>query len=353
MILFLASDTSQFGGIQEYTKSFREGLSELGVRNDIVERMAGGFAAKASFAVKFIAAALSRRPDFIVCTNINFAPLCFLSKKILGIPYSINFYGIEARQLNYFQKVHVRSAALVLAPFEETLRNVLRQVSEANGRTMILPNPVNTAEFIIKERSAELATRYGLDPGAKIILTICRMSKLDGDNKGYRRVIRAMPETLKTVPNAKYLLVGGGDDVPGAKALAERLGLQEKVIFAGRVEAAEMADHYNLADVFALPSKNEGFPAIVLLESLVSGVPVVGGNQPDSVVPPWNGEVALIAEADNIPSIARAVIEILSGNAPKTLYDREFLRKRIIADYGPEAHLQKVRKFLELIAHTT
>lgn len=352
MILFLASDLSEIGGIQEYNKFFRKDLSELGVPNAAVERKAGGLFAKISFVFKFLIAIASRRPDFIVCANINFAPLCFLSRKLLRIPYSITFYGIESVKLDFFQKLHVRSANLILAPFEETLRNVERQAPSIGSRKMILTNPVNTEDFIIKEKPGFLTARHGLS-GSKVILTICRMSKSDSDGKGYRRVIRAMPQILQAIPEAKYILVGGGDDAMDAQSFADSLGLQGNIIFAGKAKAEEMASYYNLADVFVLPSKKEGFPAIVLLEALACGVPVVGGDQPGSESPPWNGEVALIAEADSVPSIARAVVEVLKGIATKTLYDREFLRKRVIADYGPEAHLQRVRQFLELVQDTS
>jgi phosphatidylinositol alpha-1,6-mannosyltransferase len=51
--------------------------------------------------------------------------------------------------------------------------------------------------------------------------------------------------------------------------------LENHVVFAGFVRECEKADHYRLADVFAMPGRGEGF-GFVFLEALACGVPVVG-----------------------------------------------------------------------------
>jgi phosphatidylinositol alpha-1,6-mannosyltransferase len=53
------------------------------------------------------------------------------------------------------------------------------------------------------------------------------------------------------------------------------LGLGSHVIFAGFVNECEKADHFRLADVFAMPGRGEGF-GFVFLEALACGIPVVG-----------------------------------------------------------------------------
>ena len=77
--------------------------------------------------------------------------------------------------------------------------------------------------------------------------------------KGYDQIIRALPQILRYVPNARYLLVGTGPDRSRIEKLVAELNLRDAVIFAGHVPDDELADHYNLCDLFAMPSKAEGF----------------------------------------------------------------------------------------------
>lgn len=72
----------------------------------------------------------------------------------------------------------------------------------------------------------------------------------------------------------RLTLVGDGPDRESLVALAARLGLQERVVFAGALGQAEVRRHYDRADVFVLPSFAEGVP-VVLMEAMAKEVPVV------------------------------------------------------------------------------
>lgn len=347
-ILFIAADLSQIGGIQKYVKTLREIIDTLGMKTRLVERGQGGLLAKVYCTLRFYYSILVNRPDFIICTHINFGILCLFAKKIFGIHYSITLYGIESVNLMSVKKICIKNADIVMATFPWTLSNIEQQVPSKRNECMLFPATFNAERFCIQDKSAELLEKYKLND-SKIVLSICRISRQDGNNKGYRRVIKAMKLVLKEIPNAKYILVGGGDDLEGARNLSRECGLERNVIFTGAVIEEEMVQYYNLADVFILPSKNEGFPPIVLLEALSCGIPVIGGNQHGSDLFPWNGDVALIAEADNIQSITDNIVAILNYKAPKKLYNRELLRETILEIYGPESHKRRSIELLHII----
>ncbi|MBM3204214.1 glycosyltransferase family 4 protein, partial [Candidatus Woesearchaeota archaeon] len=175
----------------------------------------------------------------------------------------------------------------------------------------------------------------------KIVITIGRMSKLDGNNKGYRRVIDAMSEVIKTVPRAIYLLVGSGDDVSDVRELIQKKNLEKHVFVIPAPTNEELVDYYNVADVFAMPSKNEGFPPIVILEALACGVPVVAGNQ--------RGAEALIANkfgvvvpSDDVSAVSHAIVKILMGQD----FNRQTLHKNIVEIFGMETYKERVRQFI-------
>src|SRR5437588_418584 len=77
--------------------------------------------------------------------------------------------------------------------------------------------------------------------------------------KGYDQVLRAMTIIRKRFPQVRYILGGRGPDQPRIEALLKELDLVNNVTLAGYVAEHELRSHYNLCDVFAMPSKGEGF----------------------------------------------------------------------------------------------
>ena len=95
-------------------------------------------------------------------------------------------------------------------------------------------------------------------------------------------------------------------DAPRLEALARDVGVAERVIFAGQVPDADIADHFALASVFAMPSMGEGF-GIVFLEAAASGVAVIGGNRDGSADALADGAIGAAIDpvnAEGSPSLS-------------------------------------------------
>ena len=91
--------------------------------------------------------------------------------------------------------------------------------------------------------------------------------------KGVPELLRALAlAPLATMP-LRLTLVGGGD-VNGHQAIAQAMGLGDRVCFAGWTEQTQVARLMSEADLLVLPSHDEGLP-LVILEALACGVPVV------------------------------------------------------------------------------
>jgi glycosyltransferase involved in cell wall biosynthesis len=139
------------------------------------------------------------------------------------------------------------------------------------------------------------------------------------------------------VPNARYLLVGKGPDSPRIEKLITETGVQDAVILAGFVPNEELAEHYNLCDIFAMPSRAEGF-GIVYLEALACGKPVLAGNKDGSRDALGDGELGLLVDPDDTAEIATEIIRVLrrEHSHPK-IFHPELLRRRVIELFGFEA----------------
>ena len=109
------------------------------------------------------------------------------------------------------------------------------------------------------------------------VLALGRMAA----NKGYDLLIRALPTLFKLVPEARLVAAIGSegsaqDDegVAGLKALAEELGVADRIVWRSYVADEDLANVYRSAGVFALPSRYEPF-GMVAIEAMACGTPAV------------------------------------------------------------------------------
>ena len=345
-ITIITSNLNKIGGIQNYNKRLITALEELGEKVRIVELKNTSIFSKILLLINFFFNILFFSPDFIFCTNINFSPMCYFAKKIFGKKYSITVYGIEVENI----KSSIYRSALINADrivklFDAAEEDVVRQLPETKDKFIRIPNSVDEKRFVIKEKNVDLVNKYKLE-SRKVIFTICRLSSSERDNKGYAKVVEAISDVVKEVPNSLYLLAGGGDDKKYIEKLIKEKGLEDSVVLVGRLSDEEMVDYYNLADVFVYVSKNEGFPAIVLIEALACGKPVIGGNQRGSDA--FDGKYGIIVDPDKNEEISIAIIKILKGDVPKNMLNPIELRNRVINEYGIDSYKRHIRNFLEI-----
>ena len=93
--------------------------------------------------------------------------------------------------------------------------------------------------------------------------------------KGHDALIDIWPAVCATVPNARLVCVGDGDDVERLRLRAQTAGLGAAVNFTGPVSVAELAVLYRDCAFFVLPSDREGF-GFVFLEAMSAGRACIG-----------------------------------------------------------------------------
>lgn len=347
-LLFVAGDVNRIGGIEKYNRDFVSALAKTGAMVILVERRKGGFTAKLSFLVRFVWQFLRKRPDVVFCGHLNFSPACLIIKALFGTPYTLALYGIEAIEIRGFLKRRaVRGAERIITISDYAQSLILKQFPDVKKRIFMLPSAVDgSVLFRIKEKNAALIEKHGL-AGRPVILSLARLST--SEHKGQDRVLKALPYVLEKVPDAVYLIVGSGNDERVDAILKAHPELGKSVVLAGPVSDGERADYYNLGDVYALPSKFEGF-GIVFIESLACGVPVVASDAYGCREGLLDGELGLLVPPDDPRAIADAIVAILARKAPPVLFNREYLRSRTLDVYGIDAWNERVAKLVELVS---
>jgi glycosyltransferase involved in cell wall biosynthesis len=181
-----------------------------------------------------------------------------------------------------------------------------------------------------------LLKRLNLTLSRKIILTVARLVGAER-YKGYDTMLSALASVRRSVPEVHYIIAGDGPDRRRVEGLVQELGLSDCVTLVGFVPDAELVDYYNLCDVFAMPSKGEGF-GIVYLEAMACGKPVLAGNKDGSVDALRGGDFGVLVDPDSIEEISAALIQLLQKRHPHFLVNHpDLLRKSVIEVFGLDA----------------
>jgi len=161
-----------------------------------------------------------------------------------------------------------RAAAIITVC--EALKTELTRFRVVGPKVTVLRNGVDLKLFHPVDRDV-VRSEMGLT--GLVLISVGRLAEL----KGHDLTIQAMLQ----IPDSTLLLVGDGPERANLQALAQRLGLSERVRFLGRQPQEKLKNYYSAADISVLSSSREGW-ANVLLESMACGTPVVatdvGGN---------------------------------------------------------------------------
>lgn len=355
--IWLPALTDSTGGIQSYLQTFLEAYTaalpgantRVFIKNDRCEqgKLSGtnlpcrGFARwpvgplrTLAFAVGLLWAAWRQKPGVIIVGHVNFIQLAAWARRLWGIPFWGIVYGIDVT----WAQGAIKASRLARAERVISISRYTRDcLIEAHGlppeRFSILPTTFDEQRFRCGPKPEGLAERFGLPPDRRVILTVCRLEHTEG-YKGYDQILRALPAVLQQVPTTHYLLGGQGNDLPRIRKLVEELNLENAVTLAGFVPEEELVAFYQFCDVFAMPSRKEGF-GIVFLEALACGRPVLAGNRDGSVDALLDGELGVLVDPEDTAAIAEALAELLAGRHPHPLvYQPAELRRRVIAAYG-------------------
>jgi phosphatidylinositol alpha-1,6-mannosyltransferase len=264
-----------------------------------------------------------RIPVLCACWDMATVPVFF--SKLFGFPVYVGAHGLEVARVAggleaKLMRYTLSGGAGVIAVSRFT-GSLVDRASGNEARVHIIANGVDPESFSPAPKPEYLLDRYGLH-GKKVVLTLSRIT----ERKGHEDVLRALPKLLEAFPELTYLIAGTGGHRTRLEALVRELRLDDHVVFCGYVPGVEMADHYNLCDVYVMASRTieskgdvEGF-GITYLEAGACGKPVVAcesGGISDAVKHDVNGLLAPPGDPDALAGAIAAVLE--DGNLARRL----------------------------------
>jgi glycosyltransferase involved in cell wall biosynthesis len=280
------------------------------------------------------------RPDLVHATQVQATAVARLLRG-LGGKYSLvlHMHNIDAlpaplRWVNH----RLPQPELALCVSKAVMGPSMEQYGLAPEVLRVLYNAFDSVRFaaIGSADGAQVRSELGIPAEAPVVGRAARFFA----DKANDRLVRAMPEILRQVPDAHAILAGDGVERPACEALAHELDVAHRTHFLGhRTDVARVTA---ACDVIAVTSPAEPF-GYTVLESYALGKPVIGyrgGGIPEIVEPDVTG---FLAEPDDHRAFAGYIVRCL---ADRTLRERlgsnarEFVRR-----FSIEGH---VRELLEV-----
>lgn len=231
----------------------------------------------------------------------------------------------------------------------DTLDKFLREHGEGGLRSeqkAVWRNGVDTSRFGSEEadKKAQIfRKKYGIDKNDVVFLFSGRLTP----EKGAEELLRAFSEVAKKVPNAKLVVAGAfffNSNIVSPfeqklRNLASNPTVKNRIIFTGFVNYEDMPAIYAMSDICVLPSIWDDPAPLAVIESLVSGKPLIttrSGGIPEyadeqSAIILERGDQLVDQLADAMTKIARGSDERDAMGAHKTALRSEFSKETYMA----------------------
>jgi glycosyltransferase involved in cell wall biosynthesis len=178
-----------------------------------------------------------------------------------------------------------------------------------NSKITIIQNCINISKikkkFYHKEK---IRKRYQISNSDIVLTNIGYFNK----QKGQIYLIKAMNRIIRKKPEAKLILVGWGPLENKLRKKAQELGVEDKILFAGKCQRSAVLEILSITDIFVLSSLWEGFGR-VMGEAMAMGSPVVATKTDGSELLVEHNKTGLTVPTKNAQLLADAVIELIDN----------------------------------------
>jgi len=288
---------------------------------------------------------LAPRIDILFFSHLNLSPIGFLLRFVRpSIQYCVVGHGVEAWEtLPAYRRLGVQHAQKVLAVSEYTRNEMVKLYKLDPQRVEVILSALDPS---FTEGTCDGISHPVLPPG-RMILTVARLNSSE-PGKGIDAVINVLPEVMKTVPDVFYVVVGAGDLQPRLEELAREHSVQDRVIFTGAVQFDRLKGYYARTDVFAMPSRQEGF-GLVFAEAGLVGKPTIAGDEGGAPEVVQDGVTGFSIDPDDLEALTDRLIHLLQDKALRTKMGAAG-RQRVEDNFTFAPFAERVTRILDTMA---
>jgi PEP-CTERM/exosortase A-associated glycosyltransferase len=225
-------------------------------------------------------------------------------------------YDLDRRSLRYRALRELENKAIKWADLCIVIGDGLRSELTSRGilgpRIRTVPNGVDVTAFKPGPAPTDLRERLGL-VGRRVLGYIGSFFSYEGLDL----LVRAMSPLSQKFPDVALMLVGLGEAEPQLRTISDEGGITNRVIFAGKISHAQVADYYRICDIMVLPRRDAREARLVTplkpLEIMAMAKPLIlsdiGGHR-EMVV---SGENGIFFKPDDIEDLVLKCSELLEN----------------------------------------
>jgi len=248
-----------------------------------------------------------------------------------AVPFESGVTGSSMTLQARWEAEHARRADLVIT-ISDYCKERLRELYKVSGEIVVVPELIDLGAW---------RKLFDANPGVRqagdfTVLCVCRFYP----RKRLPVLLRAAHLLRREIPELRVRVVGGGPEAGSLARLWRELKLESIVSWVGEVSRSDLAREYNRADIFCLPSVQEGF-GIAFLEAMAAGKPIVAARA--AAVPEVVRHGILVAPDD---------VEALADGIWKMWRDpvlRDIVGQRQLIDVEQYEMMKIARLFLETV----
>lgn len=254
-----------------------------------------------------------------------------VSEHVVNPPRSRYPFGAAA--VRRLVRASNEQADVITAPSDASRQAYIEAYRPDPAKVATVRGAVDLSRFEGPFDTESVRRSLGIDAGARVAAVVGRLHA----GKGLDTALLAVPLILEQEPEARLVIVGGGELASELDAERARLGIAESVIMAGTRD--DVPAVLAASDVLVVPSESET-AGLTALEAGAARLAVVAtrvGGLPEAVD---DGVTGLLVPPRDERALARAVLDVLSdparasamGDAGRERVEREFSSERLVAD---------------------
>jgi glycosyltransferase involved in cell wall biosynthesis len=209
-------------------------------------------------------------------------------------------------QLSKLEEESAKNATLTVTISKYSRRKITQFYGVDEAKIRIVPNGVDTQRFNPSKNCEQLKRQIGMD-NKLCVLFVGRLIP----RKGLHYLVKAAKQIIKEFNQTKFLIAGNGPQRNSLIAHLEKMNLTSNFVFLGDISENALPALYSCADVFVLPSIQEGL-GIALLEAQATAKPIVAfdvGGVSEAVLDKKSG---LLVKPDS-HELADAIMKLLAS----------------------------------------